>query len=232
MLVFLHEGLGSIAQWKDFPAILCQCLGLPGLVYERRGHGGSDSLAGPRPLDYHYHEAQVILPQVLAACAVDDCILIGHSDGGTIALLYAAAFPERPRALITEAAHVFVEELTLTGIRATREAFRVTDLAVRLARYHGTKTPATFAGWAETWLAPEFRNWNIEHELPRIRCPALILQGEADEYGTPEQVHAIARGVSGSVRTLLIPDCGHVPHFQARDTVSKAMTEFIEAYRA
>ena len=227
-LVFLHEGLGSIDQWKDFPAQLCLACGLPGLVYERWGFGNSEPLTGPRRLDYLHYEALDSLPAVLECCGITEPpILIGHSDGGTIALLFAAAFPDRPRAIITEASHVLVEAITLAGIRIARQLYETTDWPQQLARYHGPNTDAVFRGWCDTWLRPEFRDWNIVAELKRITCPALIIQGEDDEYGTPAQVEAIAANVSGPVETRLLPHCAHVPHHQARERVLAEMQRFI-----
>lgn len=188
VLVFLHEGLGSIAQWRDFPAALCRATGLAGLVYDRWGFGGSEPLELPRPRDYLEREAERALPRVLEACGVERPILVGHSDGGSIALLYAAAHPARPLACITEAAHVFVEAVTLDGIRAAADAWRTGGLPARLARYHGDKTEAVFRGWTETWLRADFRDWNIEARLPAIACPLLVIQGADDEYGSKAQV--------------------------------------------
>lgn len=230
VLVFLHEGLGSIGLWKDFPAALCRRLHRPGLVYDRWGYGGSEPLDRPRTARYLHDEAERFLPEVLAATGVERPVLIGHSDGGSIALLYAAAFPDRPVALVTEAAHVFVEPETLAGIRAAVEAFRTTDLKRRLARHHGDKTAGLFAAWADTWLAPGFASWNIEAALPRVTAPLLVLQGADDEYGTPAQVEAIARGVSGPVETHLLPACAHVPHHQARAAVLELTAGFVERW--
>lgn len=225
-LVFLHEGLGSIAQWRDFPDALARGAGLPALVYDRQGQGGSDPLDAPRTAHYLHREALEGLPEVLATRAVEDAILVGHSDGGSIALLYAAAHPSRVRGVITEAAHVFVEEKTLAGIRAAGEAWRDTHLPEKLARYHGAKAHALFHAWHDTWLAPEFRDWNIEDCLPGIRCPLLVIQGKEDEYATEAQVQAIARQAGGTVQTLLVPHCGHIPHHQAREATLEAMTRF------
>ncbi len=226
-LVFLHEGLGSIALWRDFPTRLCQRLGLPGLVYDRWGHGQSEPLDRPRDVRYLHDEAERFLPDLLAATGVTRPVLVGHSDGGTIALLYAARFPDRPAAVVTEAAHVFVEDITVEGIRAAGRAFAGTDLATRLLRYHGTRTHSLFRAWHDRWLSPEFRAWNIEAELGAVRCPVLVLQGAADEYGTPEQVAAIARAVSGDAETALLPGVGHAPHREAGDRVLDLMGDFL-----
>lgn len=227
-LVFLHEGLGSIAQWKDFPARLCLACGLPGLVYERWGFGESEPLTEPRAANYLQYEAHESLPAVLAACGVRERpIFIGHSDGGTIALLFAAIYPKRPLAIITEAAHVYVEEVTLAGIRIVKHLYETTDLPRRLARFHGANTDAMFRGWCDTWLGPDFRDWNMTAELKKITCPALLIQGENDEYATPSHLATIAAGIAGPVETLLLPECAHVPHHQARERTLVAMEGFI-----
>lgn len=226
-LVFLHEALGSIELWKDFPETLVQATGLDALLYDRQGHGASDPLDQPRKADYLQTEALEVLPRVLEACEVDSAIPIGHSDGGTIALLFAAAHPAMVPCLITEAAHVFVEEITLAGIRRAVNAYRETALREKLARYHGDKTDALFAAWADTWLSPAFAGWNIEHCLPRVTSPTLVIQGADDEYGSLEQVERIAGGVSGPASSLIVPDCGHIPHLQALQQVLPAMASFI-----
>lgn len=226
-LVFLHEGLGSIAQWKDFPARLCQATGCAGFIYERRGFGGSDPLDGPRPLDYLDRESHLVLPGILAAAGIADPVLVGHSDGGTIALLYAAFHPRGPLAALTMAAHVIVEPETLAGIRQAREAFHNTDLPARLARYHGEKTAATFGGWADTWLQPAFAHWQMVDRLASIACPVLAAQGEGDEYGTAEQVDLIVRHSGGPTTGWMIPNCGHAPHLQAGDAVLDRFAGFV-----
>lgn len=224
-LVFLHEALGCIDMWKDVPARLSRVTGLPALVYDRHGHGRSGALTGPRRADYLDREALEVLPQVLSACDVGEPLLIGHSDGGTIALLYAAE--HSARAVVSEAGHVFVEPETRAGIRDAVAAWRTTDLAARLARYHGDKTEVLFFAWADTWLADDFASWDISDRLPAVTCPVLAVQGEADEYGTARQLAAIADGVSGEVRTVMLPDCGHVPHIQAAEGVVGEIAGFI-----
>ncbi len=227
-LVFLHEGLGSIGQWRHFPAELCVRTGLPGLVYERWGFGRSEPLTEPRPDDYLEREARDSLPEVLAACGiVEPPILFGHSDGASIALLFAAAYPERTRAVISEAAHVFIEEVCLAGIRRVVSAYEQGLVRDGLRRYHGANTETLFRGWSDTWLRPTRRYWNVEAELPRIVHPTLLIQGADDEYATRAQVDAIATGVSGPTEILWLPACGHVPHHQAREPVLDAAARFI-----
>jgi pimeloyl-ACP methyl ester carboxylesterase len=226
-LVFLHEGLGCIALWRDFPFAVSLAAHLPAVVYERGGYGNADPLNAPRSVRYIHEEALQSLPEVLRQLQIDDAILIGHSDGGSIALIFAALWPQKVRGIITEAAHVFVEDSTLAGIREAVNQYDSTDLPERLSRYHGSNTEAAFRGWSETWLSPAFRDWNIEEYLPGVRCPVLAIQGQDDEYGTPAQVEAIVNGVSGPSELLIIADCGHVPHNQARERVLVEMTRFI-----
>lgn len=232
MLVFLHEGLGSIAQWRDFPEALARATGFSALVYDRLGHGGSPSLAGPRTMDYLETEATQVLPSVLAACGIEAPILVGHSDGASIALLFAAAFPDAPRAVISEAAHVFLEPVTLAGLRGAKEAFQAGPLRAKLARFHGDKVDALFRGWNDTWLAPESRHWDMTSLLTTIRAPLLMIQGEDDEYGSPAQVHAVVSRVAGPAESMLIPGCGHIPHFQARERVLERAVAFLGAFTA
>ncbi len=229
VLVFLHEGLGGIGQWRGVPEDLCQRTGLKGLVYERWGFGESDRLTLPRPLDYMAQEAEEALPDVLKACGISRPILIGHSDGGSIALLHASAHPENTRACVCIAAHVFVEDITLEGIRGVLGHWEGGDLKPRLARYHGANTEAMFRGWAETWLHPDFRGWNIEACLPAVACPLLVMQGENDEHATLAQVEAITGGVSGPAETCIVPACAHSPHLEAREDVLTHMAAFIAA---
>ena len=226
-LVFLHEGLGSIEMWHDFPAILAETTACDCLIYDRWGHGRSDSLDVQRTLRYVHHEALDSLPEVLNHSNVDDAILIGHSDGGSIALIFAAEYPEILRGIITEAAHVFVEEITLEGIREALDIYNNTDLKQKLARYHGDNTEKIFRAWYETWLQPGFKSWDIQDCLPKIKCPVLVIQGEDDQYGTAAQVQAITKKVAGQSQPLLIPNCAHTPHREAKDRVVQEMTEFI-----
>lgn len=225
VMVFLHEALGCIALWKNVPERLVAMTGLPALVYDRHGHGLSAPLVRERDPDYLDRESFEILPRVLAECGIADPIPVGHSDGGSIALLYASRHPVR--ALVSEAAHVFNEEVSRRGIREALVAWRETNLASRLGRYHGDKTEALFFAWADCWLSDPFATWNIEAALPGVSSPALIVQGEGDEYGTKAQVDAIALGMTGQATVMMIPNCGHIPHFQAADAVLPAIAEFV-----
>lgn len=226
-LVFLHEGLGSITQWRGFPLALASATGLAALIYDRPGHGRSESRK--RPLDPAFLETEAYerLPEVLAACGIEAPILVGHSDGATIALLCAARYPELPLGVLSEAAHPFVEDQTLRGIWRTLASFENGPLRERLRGHHGDQVDTMFRGWSGIWLAPAFRDWSMVHLLPAITCPVLAIQGEQDEYGTPDQVRAILQGVSGPVEGLLLPGCAHVPHLQARERVLERMTHFI-----
>lgn len=231
-LVFLHEGLGSIAQWTgrgiDVPARLAAATGRQALVYDRSGYGRSDPPAGPRHPRYLHDEAWTVLPEVLDAAGIDRAVPIGHSDGATIALLFAARFPDRAAGVVSEAAHVIVEDVTLAGIRDARRAFEPPGSRLRAAlrRHHGDHVDAVFASWADTWLSPDFAAFDICDALPGVIAPVLAIQGESDEYGTPRQLALIAEGVTGPVETWLVPACAHVPHHQAADRVLPRIAEF------
>lgn len=227
-LVFLHEGLGCLEMWKDFPEQLCQASGLNGFVYERIGFGQSAPLELiPRPVDYLEREGGIILPAVLEQAGIENPLLVGHSDGGSIALIFAATHPDKTVGVITEAAHVFLEDIGIKGIEETGELYRTTDLKEKLQKYHFDNTEKAFMGWYQTWLSPEFNHWNIEQMLPNITCPLLVIQGIDDEYGTQQQVQSIVENSSGPATPLMIPNCAHIPHFQSQDSVMKAMCDFI-----
>lgn len=237
-LVFLHEGLGSIAQWKTFPVALCRTTGSPGFLYERFGYGmpeapsSSDSDPAsthdlsPWPLDYLEKEAR-ILDEILEICKVKNPVLIGHSDGGTIALIHAAMHSQKLVGVITEAAHIFVEEVTIKGISRVVSAYERGGLKEKLARYHGGRTDSVFRRWSDRWLDPRFRSWNMKNLLGSITCPVLVIQGREDEFATLAQVEEIKNGVSGPVKTAVIDRTRHVPHLQAEKKVLRVMGEFI-----
>ncbi|TWI42998.1 pimeloyl-ACP methyl ester carboxylesterase [Pseudoduganella flava] len=231
VLVFLHEGLGSVSMWKDFPRRLCAATGCPGLVYDRQGYGRSPALTRRRTVHYLHDYALAELPAVLAALLPErDYVLFGHSDGGSIALLHAAEAPARLRGIVTLAAHVMVEQVTLDGIAAAAAAWEAGKLA-GLARHHGDKTAALFHAWADTWRSPGFAHWHIGYALPSIACPVLALQGRDDQYGTPAQLDAIEAGVRGA-RTVLLDDCGHAPHVDQPARVLELAGAFIAAASA
>ena len=230
-LLFLHEGLGCVAAWKDFPERLCRRTGYPGLLFDRIGHGESDALTAPRGIDYIHRHAREELPAVIEKLIPGrPHIVVGHSDGGSIALIYAAMGPDLLLGSITEAAHVFVEAETLAGIDAAAAAFAAGRLT-GLAKYHGEKTKRLFSAWADTWRSPWFRSWDITGILPAIETPLLVIQGRDDVYATDAQVDAIISGVSGPATPLLIDDCGHTPHREQPSAVLDAMAAFIETLR-
>jgi pimeloyl-ACP methyl ester carboxylesterase len=224
-IVMLHEGLGSIGLWKDFPQLLAERTGCGVLAYSRYGHGGSEKLAEKRPVDFMHHEAEVVLPELLDKLGIANPIVLGHSDGGSIALIFAGKYPERTRGLILEAPHVFVEDLSVASIAAAKVAYETTNLRARLGCYH-QNVDATFFGWNNIWLEPEFRTWNIESCLATIRCPVLCLQGEEDEYGTPAQLQAIAAQVLDT-EIVMLPACGHSPHRDRLGATLGKMAEFV-----
>ena len=227
-LVFLHEGLGCISLWRDFPARLAAATGCGALVYSRAGYGYSDPVPLPRPLRFMHEEALVVLPEVLAAAEVQDAILVGHSDGGSIALIHAGGVPGAPvRGLCLEAPHVFCEDLSVASIALAAEKYRQGDLRRALERHHGANVDVAFWGWNQAWLDPAFRGWNIQEYLGGIRCSALVVQGEDDEYGTLAQVDAIEAGSGGSVQRLVLPACGHSPHRAQPEATLAAMSAFI-----
>ncbi len=229
VLVFLHEALGCITQWRDFPEALAIATGCDALIYDRPGHGRSAPLKSPRKPDYLTREALDILPALLQELNISEIIPVGHSDGGSIALIFAAAFPEKTRAAICEAAHVFVEDITLAGIRAAVENYYQSDVPEKLARHHGKNTEPMVKAWYETWLSPAFRHWDITSVLPQITAPLLLLQGADDEYGTTAQLDAIANGAQGPAEIHLLGKCGHTPHRQQREAALAKMTYFISA---
>jgi pimeloyl-ACP methyl ester carboxylesterase len=226
-IVMLREGLGSIAMWKDFPEQVADATGCSVLVYSRYGHGKSERLAEKRSVDFMHHEATVVLPELLAKLGIQRPILLGHSDGGSIALIYAGTWPERLRGLILEAPHVFVEEFGLRSTVAIRKIYDSSDLREKLARYH-EHVDEMFREWNDIWLNPQFREWNIERFLGAISCPTLVIQGENDEYGTVAHVEAIQRGVAGA-QALILPRCGHSPHRDQPELTLDAISKFVAA---
>lgn len=226
-LVLLHEGLGSVALWRDFPDRLAEATGLGVLVYSRRGYGQSDPVALPRPLSYMHEEGLDILPAVLEAAGVRRAILVGHSDGGSIALVHAgSAAAPKVEGLVVMAPHVVVEGCCVDAIAGTTDAFRIGGLRARLERYHGRNVDCAFWGWNMAWLDPAFKQWDIRQYLPRISVPTLVIQGEDDEYGTRLQYDTIREMIPAPVEVVVLKDCGHSPHKDQEAKVLAAVAGF------
>jgi len=232
LMVFLHEGLGSVSMWRDFPQRLCDALGWRGLVYARPGYGQSTQRAGNHSWgpDFLHQQAHELLPALLAALQVpvqaEPPWLFGHSDGGSIALLHAARWPQQVAGLVLLAPHILVEELSITSIAQAREAYRQGELRQRLARHHADVDGA-FWGWNNIWLHPDFRAWNITHQLSTITCPLLAVQGLDDEYGTLAQIEGIAAQVP-QTRLLTLPACGHSPHRDQPQALIAAVQQLVQ----
>lgn len=224
-LVFLHEGLGCIGMWGDFPEAVVAATGLPAIVYDRYGYGGSDALDGPVPVDWMEHEALVSLPQVLAETGIDRPLLIGHSDGGTIALIYGAH--HSCAGIVTEAAHIYQDELTHKGQAYVRTQLEKGAIQEILQPHHGARAGSLVEAWLTHWGRPEQRDWDISPMLPNIDCALLAIQGERDKFGEPAQLDRIVAGAGGRAEKLFLSDCGHVPHHQARETVLAAVKNFV-----
>lgn len=227
-LVFLHEGLGCVALWKDFPDRVAEATGWGVLVYSRAGYGGSDPVHVPRPLSYLHSEGLEVLPRVLDAAGVRRAILVGHSDGASIALINAGGVRDpRVSGAVIMAPHVFNEQRAVDSIRKTQAAYESGTLREGLARYHGDNVDVAFWGWCRAWLDPEFWHWKLEQYLAPIAIPLLLIQGKDDEYGSAAQIEAIERQVTGSVETLWLPRCGHVPHRDQPEATLRAIRSFV-----
>ncbi|MCP5202172.1 MAG: alpha/beta hydrolase [Gammaproteobacteria bacterium] len=227
-LVLLHEGLGCLALWKDFPARLAAATGCPVLAYSRAGYGGSSPVALPRPLDFHTREALESLPAVLDAAAIADCILVGHSDGASIALVHAGQVRDpRVRGVAVMAPHVLTEDKTLATIAQARDAYAAGGLRERLRRYHGDNVECAFRGWCDAWLAPGFRSWSIEAAVAAIEVPLLVIRGCDDPYNTAVHVERIAALARGPVTVEMLAGCGHAPHVEQADAVLDKLADFL-----
>lgn len=223
-LVFLHEGLGSVSLWRDFPARVARATGCPATVYSRYGCGGSDLLREARPVRYMHDEARA-LEELLTELRIENPILVGHSDGGSIAVIHAGTYG-RVRGMVLLAPHVFVEDISVASIADAKIRFETTDLPQGLARHH-RDAASTFWGWNNIWLDAEFRRWNIEEHLPKITCPMLVIQGLDDEYGTMAQVRAIERQAGGAVEVMEVAECGHSPHRDQMEAVLGGIARFV-----
>ena len=226
-LVYLHEGLGCTAMWSDFPELLCRTTGCPGLIYDRLGYGKSSPLNHTRTVHYLHTYALKELPKLLeTVIPTTSFILIGHSDGGSISLIFGAERPPFLKGIITEAVHVFVDTETIVGIKMADDAWNSGKLR-GLSQYHGDKTETLFKAWSETWLSSWFKHWNIEYLLPSVEVPLLAIQGDNDQYGSIDQVNAIASACSGYVHFEIVKNCSHIPHLEAQSVVLKLMSDFI-----
>ncbi len=225
-LVLLHEGLGCVALWRDFPAELAEATGCGVFAYSRQGYGQSDPVPLPRPLSYMHDEAGR-LSAVLDAAGVRRAVLVGHSDGASIAVIHAGSrYDARVRGLVLLAPHVFVEEKSIEGIEGAREAYRSGKLRALLAPYHRDVDNA-FWGWNGAWLDPAFRAWRIDEFVPYIRLPILLIQGGDDQYGTQAQLRAIEELAYGPVETVIVPGARHSPHLDAPQPVVSAIADFV-----
>lgn len=224
-LVLLHEGLGCVELWRDFPDRLARALGAPAFIYSRLGYGRSGRRTAPRTPQFAHEEALDVLPALLDTMAIERPLLVGHSDGASIALVHAAAANRPVAGLVLMAPHVMVEDIAVQSISRIRASYTETDLRERLAKYHDHVDDA-FYGWADTWLMPQFRTWSIEDLLGKIDVPALLIQGEDDEYGTLTQLDRIERGTAGPVKRLVLQECGHAPHRDQEDAVVEAIVAF------
>ncbi|CVI63282.1 alpha/beta hydrolase (plasmid) [Agrobacterium leguminum] len=226
-IVFLHHGFGCVADWKGFPQKVAHITGHPALAYSRQGCGGSSPPPKVHDENYLHEEARQFLPRLLDALSVEQCHLYGHSDGATIALLFASAFPDRVRSAVVEAPHVFAEQITLDGVRALTERFETDPFLLRkLARYHRDAVGA-FQGWSQPWSLPQFRDWTIVGELDKLSLPLLVIQGSSDPFGTMEHARLIARCAGRLPSILELPESGHNPHIDAEQVTLDAVAEFL-----
>ena len=230
-LVFLHEGLGSLGLWRDFPERLAQGTGYGAIIYSRLGYGRSPKAEVPRPADYMHHEACHVLPEVLTHCNVAsrDTVLVGHSDGATIALIFAGSLSQKdqPRRLIVESPHLFVEPRSMDGVRAAKLAYESGNLRAKMEKHHDD-VDATFYGWNNVWLGAAFSTMTIEADCARIHVPVLAIQGREDAYGTMQQLDALARLVRGRFVRCELDGCGHAPHHEKPDETLAIMLAFLE----
>ena len=226
-IVLLHDSLGCVALWRDFPATLCQATGREVIAYDRLGFGRSDARAALPSLDFVAEEAHDFFPVVRAQLGIGGFVALGHSVGGGMAIQCAAQLSEHCEALVTLAAQVFAEERTLAGIRTAREHFRAPAQIERLAKYHADKARWALDAWTETWLHPDFAAWSLVDVLPHVRCPVLAIHGEQDEYGSTRHPERIGQYASGSARIEILADVGHVPHREQPDAVIASVAAFL-----
>ena len=233
MIVLLHEGLGSVSAWKDFPELLCKATGLSVFLYSRAGYGNSSPIKLPRSVDFHSDEAVRILPKILDAAEIERCILLGHSDGASIATIYAGAknLDNQAERLILLAPHIFAEEKCVTAVEQAITAYENGKLRKALRKFHGKNTECAFRGWSDVWTDPEFSCWNIEEYLPFIKIPVLAIRGEDDPYNTIIHLDGITERVSGEVECFNLSNCAHAPHQEQEARVLRLIEKFLRACR-
>lgn len=224
-IIFLHEGLGCIEMWRDYPEKLCKATSCKGIVYDRSGYGKSPGTLVDRKFDY-LHLAAYELHEVVEYFNLKDFILYGHSDGGSIALIYAGLFSDKPRAVITEAAHAFNEAVTIKGVLQARPLLEEGKME-GLKKYHGERFVEVFYAWNNIWISDSFKNWSIESELRKVSVPNLIIQGKNDQYGTLRQVEQICQLTKGESQSLKVSNCGHAPYKEQTKEVLNCSIKFI-----
>jgi pimeloyl-ACP methyl ester carboxylesterase len=226
-IILMHDSLGCVELWRDFPAALSQATSRPVIAYDRLGFGQSDPQTTRPSVSFVHDEAEVIFPALRHQLAIERCVLLGHSVGGAMALATAALHADRCEAVITEAAQTFVEPLTVSGIRAAKQQFSTAEELARLKRWHGERAPWVLDAWTGVWLSLEFASWTLDDLLPRIQCPVLAIHGDRDDYGTVEFPRHIARRVSGAAQVAILDDCGHVPHREKKTEVLQRIARFL-----
>lgn len=227
-LVLLHDSLGCVTLWRDWPELLAERLQCDVVVYDRVGYGLSDKMdTTNRGKDYLKQEA-VFLKDLLEELELERVALFGHSDGASIALLFAAIYPDHTLALVAEAAHIFVEKVTLEGVQAAKTAYETTDLAERLVKYHGTKVDDVVRAWVDTWLSSEYQDWTVEEEMKGILSPLLFIQGDQDEYGSLDQVEKTIAKAQGIAEKVIFPNVGHTPHKEIKEQTLEVIVSFFQ----
>lgn len=227
-ILLLHDSLGCVQTWRNFPSLLALATQRQVVAYDRAGFGQSSAVSGQLTPDFTATEAHTTIPRLLEHFGIQSFVACGHSIGGSMAIETAAHWPARCTAVITMAAQTFVEDKTLDGIRAARENFNNPDIFNRLEKYHRHKARWVLSAWVDTWLSPEFAHWNLADALAQVRCPALVIHGDRDEYGTTQFPDMICARISGPSTKLILRDCGHNPHRERRDEVLSAIAEFLK----
>lgn len=226
-LILMHDSLGSVELWREFPELLAGRLCRPIIAYDRLGYGRSSERGGPATTNLMHEEAEVYFPAVREALGLHDFAIMGHSIGGGMSLMIAGRIHDACRAVISESAQAFIEPRTLDAVRAGRDQFRQPDQLDRLKRYHGDKAQWVLDAWTEVWLSPALAGWSLQPELPKVKCPTLVIHGDRDEFGSVAFPEAIARGVAGPVRKLVFGGCGHIPHREMPETVLECVAQFL-----